>query len=196
MRIIAGRHRGRTLRSPRKQGVRPTADRVREAIFNILGHNPDWTGFEDATVLDVFAGSGACGLEALSRGARFATFIDHDPDVLLAIRRNAADCGEARSIALLRLDATRLPPTPRTAGTPCSLAFLDPPYGSGLAVAALQGIGARRWIGAGALAVVEVGEREPLTPPPSWAITDDRVYGAARVVFLRFDPPSVAPTRS
>ncbi len=185
MRIIAGRHRGRPIHVPRGEGLRPTADRVREAVFNILVHGLDWPGLEGATVVDLFAGTGACGLEALSRGARFATFVDHEPAALLAIRRNAAAMGEGRSITLLKLDATRLPPPPRAAQAPCALAFLDPPYESGAGVPALQGLASRGWIAPGGIAVVEVGAREPFPPSPAFTLVDERAYGAGRVVFLR-----------
>lgn len=184
MRIVGGRHRGRPLRVP-PGSVRPTADRVREAVFNILAHGLDWAGFEDARVVDLFAGSGALGLEALSRGAARVTFVDTDGAALHGIRRNAAALGEARAITLLKLDATRLPPPPRLAEAPCALAFLDPPYESGLAPPALKGLAARGWIADGALSVVEVAAREPLDAPPPFSVVDERVYGAARVVFLR-----------
>lgn len=184
-RIIAGRHRGRPLKVPPNGAVRPTADRVREALFNILAHGIAWPGWDGTSVLDVFAGSGACGLEALSRGAVHATFVDHDPAALLAIRRNAAALGEARAVAMLKLDATRLPPPPGTANAPCALAFLDPPYESGLVSPALQGLASRRWLAAEAIAVAEVAAREPLIPPPAFTLLDERVYGAARLVFLR-----------
>lgn len=183
MRIIGGRHRGRALRVPRVEGVRPTADRVREAVFNILDHGVAWDGLEAAPVVDAFAGTGAYGLEALSRGAARATFIDRDAAALAAIRRNAAAMGEAQTITLLKLDATRLAPPPLAAGAPCALAFLDPPYGSGLAVPALQCLATHGWLKQGAIAVVEVAAREPFAPPPRYAIIDERIYGAARVIF-------------
>ncbi len=186
MRIVSGKHRGRPIQVPRTEGLRPTADRVREAVFNILEHGIDWVGFAESGVLDLFAGTGALGLESLSRGAIRATFVDSDPAALLAIRRNAAMFGEARSVVLLKLDATRLPPPARIVRAPCALAFLDPPYESGFAVPALHGAAARSWIAGGAIAVVEVGAREPLAPPPEYRIMDERIYGAARVVFLRF----------
>jgi 16S rRNA (guanine966-N2)-methyltransferase len=157
---------------------------MRQAVFNILEHGLDWPGFDSASVLDLFAGTGAYGLEALSRGCRRATFIDHDGAVLHGIRRNAAALGETQSIALLKLDATRLPPPPRAAETPCALAFLDPPYESGLAVPALQGLATRGWIETGAVCLVEVAAREVLTPPPGFTTVDERTYGAGRVVFL------------
>lgn len=184
-RIIAGKHRGRPLKVPMGGIVRPTADRAREALFNILAHGIDWSGFEGISALDVFAGSGACGLEALSRGAAHATFIDHDGVALMTIRRNAAAIGEARTVAMLKLDATRLPAPAGAACAPCGLAFLDPPYESGLATPALQGLTTRRWLAPGAIAVVEVAAREPLTIPPGYILLNERAYGAARLVFLR-----------
>lgn len=185
MRIIAGKHRGRRLQVPR-ENVRPTAERVREALFNILAHGIDWPGFDGASVLDTFAGTGACGLEALSRGAEHATFIDVDPGALLAIRRNVAGIGEAWNAAMLKLDATRLPTPPGAACAPCRLAFLDPPYDTGLAVPALQCLATRHWLAPGAIAVVEVGAREPFAPPPGFEVLDERTHGKARLVFLRF----------
>ena len=185
MRIIAGKHRGRAIRVPRSEGLRPTADRVRESLFNILAHGIDWAGMEGARVIDAFAGTGAYGLEALSRGAAHVTFLDVDSTALLAIRRNAAAIGEARNITLIKLDVSRLPPPPGAAAAPCDLALLDSPYGSGLAQPALHGLATRRWIGPGAVAVVEVAAREPLAPPPEFRIADERVYGAARLVFLQ-----------
>lgn len=186
MRIIGGKHRGRPIRVP-NEGVRPTGARVREALFDILEHGLDWPGLDGANVIDAFAGTGACGLEALSRGAALATFLDLDQAALLAIRRNAAAMGEARSITLLHLDVTRLPPPPLAAGAPCGLVFLDPPYESGCAVPALHCLSERRWLAPGGIATVEVAAREPLVPPPGFRILDERVYGAARLVFLRLD---------
>jgi 16S rRNA (guanine966-N2)-methyltransferase len=185
MRIIAGRHRGRPIRVPHTGDVRPTLERVRESVFDILGHGIDWPGFDGARVVDLFAGSGAYGLESLSRGASRATFVDLDAGVLHQIRKNAAALGEARSIALLRLDATRLPPPAGAVGAPCGLAFLDPPYDSGLAIPALQGLAGRGWLATGAIAVIEVGRREPFAPPPAFTPIDERPYGAARVIFLK-----------
>lgn len=187
MRIISGKHRGRALRVPRGSDIRPTADRVREAMFNILEHGVDWEGIDGARVIDAFAGTGACGLEALSRGAALGVFIDNDAGALAAIRRNAATMGEANTITLLQLDATRLPSPPMAAGAPCAAAFIDPPYGSGLAVPALQGLASKRWLGPGAIAVVEVGAREPLFVPPGFTVLDERTYGAAKLIFLRLD---------
>jgi len=187
MRIIAGKHRGRVIRIPQNAGVRPTLDRVRESVFNILTHGIDWPGFEGVPVLDVFAGSGAFGLEALSRGASLATFIDIHPATLKSIRRNAATMGEARNVTELKLDATRLPPPPRASGAPCVLVNLDPPYSSGLAMPALLGLKSRGWLCPGAVAVIEVEAQEPFEPPRDYVVLEEREYGAARVIFLRLE---------
>ena len=185
MRIVGGKHRGRRLAAPGGRNVRPTADRVREAVFNLLAHGVQAVDLSDAAVVDVFAGSGALGLEALSRGAARAAFIDSDSQAIDAVRRNAATLGEEGNVTLLCLDASRLPPPPRVAGAPARLALLDPPYGSGLAAPALAGLAAKGWITEGSVAVVEVGAREPLEAPPAFQVLDERTYGAARVVFLR-----------
>lgn len=184
MRIIAGKHRGRRLQIPRGAELRPTADRLREAVFNILGHHPDVPDLGDAVVLDVFAGTGAYGLEAVSRGAALAVFIERDLAALKGIRSNAAALNEDESAVLLRLDAARLAVPPRTAQAPAGFAFLDPPYGSGLAVPALDRLKSRGWIGNGAVCVVEVAAREAFTPPAGYTSLDERTYGAARVAFL------------
>lgn len=186
MRIIAGKHRGRRIVPPASLPLRPTLERVRQSVFDILAHGVGWAGFADAAVLDAFAGSGAYGLEALSRGARHACFIDNDAQALKAIERNAAVMGESRSVAFLQLDAAKLPSPPATAGTPAALAFVDPPYGLGLAQPALMGL-AGGWLAPAALAVVEVAAREPLAAPPPFSIVDERTVGPARIVFCRLE---------
>jgi 16S rRNA (guanine966-N2)-methyltransferase len=196
MRIIAGKYRGRAIRVPRAEGLRPTADRVRESLFNILAHGIDWAGLDGARVIDAFAGTGAYGLEALSRGAAHVTFLDVDSTALLAIRRNAAAIGEARNVTLIKLDVSRLPPPPGAVAAPYTLVFLDPPYESGLSVPALQGMASRRWIAPGTVAVAEVAAREPLTPPPGFRILDERIYGAARLVFLQVSAAQVTGAES
>ena len=184
MRIVGGRHRGRRLSAPGGRDVRPTAERVREAVFNLLAHGTAAVDLTDGTVVDVFAGSGALGLEALSRGAARAIFIDSDRNAITAIRRNAAALGEEGNVTLLCLDASRLPPPPRIAGAPARLALLDPPYGSGLASPALAGLAGKGWISEGSVAVVEISTREPFETPPAFRVLDERTYGAARVMFL------------
>lgn len=185
MRIIAGKHRGRRILPAASICLRPTLERVRQAVFDILAHGVAWAGFGEATALDVFAGSGAYGLEALSRGAPHTSFIDRDAEALKAIQRTAAAIGEAGAITLLKLDAARLPAPPRAAATPAALAFLDPPYGAGLAVPALAGL-AHGWLAPEALVVVEVEAREPFPAPPQFSIADQRTIGPARVIFCRF----------
>jgi 16S rRNA (guanine966-N2)-methyltransferase len=184
MRIVAGRHRGRRLLAPLGETVRPTSDRAREALFNILSHGrlaTEDTPFADATVLDAFAGTGALGLEALSRGAAEAVFIEQDREALAILRQNIAAFGENARARVVAGDATR----PPRAASACALVFLDPPYRSGLAAAALGALDAVGWLAPDALAVVELAAREELKPPARFILLDERVYGAARLVFLR-----------
>lgn len=177
MRIVGGRHRGRRLTAPPGRLVRPTSDRTREALFNILAHRLD---LEGADVLDAFAGSGAVGLEALSRGAARAFLLERHPAALDVIRRNIAELGEGGHAVVLRADATRPPP----ARAACRFVFLDPPYDQGLAAPALAALAARGWLAPEALAVVEVRAREAFEPPDGFVIEDERVYGEARLVLL------------
>ena len=184
MRIVGGRHRGRRLVAPPGESVRPTSDRAREALFNILSHGrfaASGLPFAGKPVLDAFAGTGALGLEALSRGASAAVFIETEREALAALRRNIAALGEEDSVRVMASDATR----PPRATMRCAVAFLDPPYGSGLAAPALAALAAAGWFAEGALAVVEIAAREPLPVPDGLSLIDERVYGAARLVFLR-----------
>ena len=184
MRIVAGRHRGRRLLAPSGEIVRPTSDRVREALFNILSHGQlaaEGIPFAGAAVLDAFAGTGALGLEALSRGAAEATFIEQDPEALAALRQNIAALSEDAHSRIVPGDATRPPRAPSA----YALAFLDPPYRSDLAAAALTALGAAGWFTPNALVVVELAAREHLAPPAGFSVLDERVYGAARLLFLR-----------
>ena len=185
MRIVGGRHKGRTLTAPAGKDLRPTADRVRESLFNVLAHGAGGVDLEGLTVIDVFAGTGALGLEAMSRGAGHGVFIDNDGAALALARKNAGALGLGRKVILLRLDAARLPPPPRAAKTPGGLAFLDPPYEQGLVPPALLGLVAKGWLVEGAVAVAEVASKEALEPPKGFEIFDERPYGAARLVFLR-----------
>ena len=186
MRIVAGSLRGRRIAAPAGRAVRPTADRVREALFNLLAHN-DWGAEGEpppkgARVVDAFAGSGALGLEALSRGAAHVTFIENDDLALDVLRRNLTALGMTQATTLLRHDAAR----PGRAPTPCALAFLDPPYRSGLAAPALEALAGGGWLCGGALCVVELSAREPFDPPAGFAALDERRYGATRIAFLRW----------
>ena len=186
MRIVGGIHRGRPLKAPPGRDLRPTSERAREALFNILSHGMAGVDFDGASVLDVFAGTGALGLEALSRGADHATFIDNNAAALQCVRQNADALGERNRSTLIRMDAARLPPPPLAAQAPCALAFLDPPYGTALAVPALLALATQGWITAGTLCVVEMAAKEPLPTPDPFQILDERTYGAARLVFLSF----------
>ncbi len=189
MRIVGGRHRGRRLAAPAGRDTRPTTDRTRESLFNILSHadwGPDGADLLDgAVVVDAFCGTGALGLEALSRGAVHASFLDMGRAALDAVRANVAELGEGPRAAVLRADATRPPPPLR----PCTLAFLDPPYGQELAPRALAGLAKAGWLAPGAVLVVEVAGRDPLPLPPGFMELDERRYGDTRVQFLRYAPP-------
>lgn len=187
MRIIGGRHRGRTLRLPAGVSLRPTADRVRQAVFNVLEHGVDWPGVAGASVLDLFAGTGAYGIEALSRGAGHATFVDSHPAAVAGIRATLVTLGDMDRARVHRLDAARLPERPAGAIPPATLAFLDPPYRSGLALPALNSLLPRGWVVPGAIAVVETATGEPFSLPGNAVTVDERTYGAARVAFLRLE---------
>lgn len=187
MRIVAGRHRGRRLEAPPGTDIRPTADRVRESLFNILEHGGFGEGgtsvLQDATVLDAFCGTGALGFEALSRGAAAATMLDSSPRALESVRETARALGETERISLLLRDATRPGRAPRAHG----LAFLDPPYGEGLAGPALTALRGHGWLANGAIVAVETGAKEPLEVPEEFRLLDERRYGAARISLLTFD---------
>jgi 16S rRNA (guanine966-N2)-methyltransferase len=188
MRIVAGRHKGRPLQAPEGLDVRPTSDRARQGLFNILEHGSfieDGTSpLVDAAVLDAFAGTGALGLEALSRGAARLTCMDSDPRAIAAIRANVMALRERARVTLHQADAMR-PPPPGPAA-PCDLVFLDPPYRSGLAAPALAALADRGWVADGALCIVEIEAKEDFAPPSGFTSLDERRYGKARFVFLRF----------
>jgi len=190
MRIVAGRHRGRAIAAPADDSVRPTSDRVRENIFNILTHgrlSAEGWSLEGATVLDAFAGSAALGLEALSRGAADAVFLDTDLAALECARRNVKALGEEPHSVLVQADAIHPPMPAKVRGhpRPRSLVFLDPPYNSGLAGAALAALEAADWLAPGALAIVELGRGESFAMPPGFTLADERRYGRTRILFLR-----------
>lgn len=176
MRIIAGAWRGRALSAPPGDATRPTADRVRQALFDRLMH-ASWAGraaIEGARVLDAFAGTGALGLEALSRGAAHATFLENGRATLAALRANVAACRAEGRCTVLPADALRPPP-----GQGCGLVFLDPPYGQGLVGPAVAALTAAGWIRPGGLIVAEIGRDDA---PPCEEPLDDRVQGVARVL--------------
>jgi len=185
MRLVAGRFKGRVLAAPEGMTTRPTADRVRESLFNILAHGePPLRG---ARVADIFAGSGALGLEALSRGAAHVSFFEMAPAALSVIAANVKKLGCEKETALLRQDATK----PPKAAEPCQFLLLDPPYKSGLAAPALVALSAQGWIAPDARIIVEVAAAESFASPlPDFAVTDERKYGAARLVFLTNASPA------
>ena len=185
MRIVAGAHRGRTLVAPKGHSTRPTADRARQAMFNVLEHAPWAVGLEGARVLDLFAGSGALGLEALSRGAVFCLFADTDAAAREAIGANIQAFGLGERSRLDRRDATRLGARTATDGAPFDLVFLDPPYARRLAEITLAALADGGWLAPGALAIVERGADEAGLIAPGYELLDARVWGAARVWFLR-----------
>ena len=192
MRIVGGRFRGRALSAPRGLDVRPTSDRAREGIFNILAHGIDWPGFDGITVIDVFSGTGAYALEAMSRGAEHAVFVDNNLTSLNCAKGNAGTCGEGRNISVLKLDATRLPPPPRAARTPAPLAFLDAPYSQNLTGPALLGLAHKGWLMPGAIVVVEVAADEEIPLVSGYQPIDERDYGAAHIAFFRYGTAEIS----
>nr|WP_314072362.1 16S rRNA (guanine(966)-N(2))-methyltransferase RsmD [uncultured Roseococcus sp.] len=181
MRIISGRWKGKRLVAPPGEATRPTSDRARQALFDMLWHAP-WAGRElvdGAMVLDAFAGTGALGLEALSRGAARAAFLEKDRAALAALRANIANCG-ATEAQVIAGDATK-PSRPLQAA---SLVFLDPPYGSGLLTAAIEALDAAGWFAPGALLCTELAAKEAV-PETRFETIEDRTHGKARLLILR-----------
>ena len=190
MRIVGGRHRGRRIEAPAGLAVRPTADRTREAMFNILtqGKLPWPDGLADAgnpllgaRVLDAFAGSGALGLEAASRGAAHVTFMEDQAAAIAACRDNIGRLGEHDRCDVIAADVLRPPP----AAEPCDVVLMDPPYGLGLAGPALEALRAAGWIVPGTIVVVELLSKEEFAAPAGFAPVDSRKYGKARLEFLQ-----------
>ena len=187
MRIVGGRLRGRALAAPKSQSIRPTADRLRESLFNILvhGHGDPITG---ARVLDLFAGTGALGLEAISRGAAFALFVDDGAEARALLRQNVEALGVAAATRIFRRDATRLGAAHPV--EPFGLVFLDPPYGRGLAEKALTSAREGGWLTDDALIVVEE-EAGAFKPPAGFDEIERRKYDDTEFVVLR--PASSLP---
>lgn len=190
MRIVGGTHKGRNLIAPQGRDTRPTSDRARESLFNVLAH-ADWSpGLEGRRVLDLFAGSGALGFEAISRGAAFALFVETDAAARGAIRDNIEALGLFGATRIHRRDATDLGEKPAGLGDPFDLVFLDPPYHAGLGERALALLDEGGWISADALIVFECAADE--TPGvTAFETLDERTYGAAKLLFLR--PPHPRP---
>src|SRR6516162_383159 len=182
MRVVGGRLRGRVLASPNTAAIRPTADRLREALFNILAHayGDPVTGVR---VLDLFAGTGALGIEALSRGAAFALFIDAGVEARALLRENVTALGLGGQSRIFRRDATKLGAMQAIA--PFSLVFLDPPYGQGLAEESLASAREGGWLAPGALIVVEEAVRSRFAAPEHFEELERRSYDETEFVILR-----------
>jgi 16S rRNA (guanine966-N2)-methyltransferase len=187
MRVVGGSLRGRTLAAPKSQLIRPTADRLREALFNILVHAYD-NPIADARVLDLFAGTGALGIEALSRGAAFTLFVDDGAEARALLRENVAMLGLGGVSRIFRRDATKLGPTHPV--EPFSLTFLDPPYGKGLAEQALASARAGGWLVPDALIVVEEAKKSAFAAPQGFVEIERRAYDDTEFVMLRLTIPA------
>jgi len=183
MRIIGGRFGGRILKAPAARTIRPTADRLRENLFNILAHRED-NPIQGAAVIDLFAGTGALGLEALSRGAAYALFVDNGVEARALLRANIEALGVAGITRVFCRDATRLGEAPEPGRF--RLAFLDPPYGQDLASPALRALRDGNWLGEGALAIIEEGADVLVELPDGFASEQCRVYGDTQIVLASF----------
>lgn len=184
MRIIAGKHRGRGIALGKQAaGVRPTSSFAREAIFNILAHSTflGGSGLQGVRVADLCCGTGAMGLEALSRGAAHATFVDKDRQVLGIARQNAETFGETPHSHFIHSDVTRLPPS----RDPYHILFLDPPYASNLLSPALHILAANGWVDADSIIVIEYDTKLPPMLPSAYKAVDTRKYGRASITLLR-----------
>ncbi len=191
MRIVGGTLRGHALASPKHGGVRPTSDRVREAVFNILAHGKDFPDLDGARVIDLFAGTGALGIEAISRGVRYCLFVEIDTHSRALIRQNVEAFGLTGVTRLFRRDATDLGP----AGTmaPFDIAFLDPPYGEGLGDRALVALAEGNWLRPGSLAILEERAGVEISPPEGFVEVDRRTWGDTDVHFLIWNSALGAP---
>lgn len=185
MRIIGGKFSGRTIISPDGRGTRPTTDRTRESLFNILAHRDDFS-FEGARVIDLFAGSGALGFEAMSRGAEWCLFVETEAAARGAIRDNIEALGLFGSTRLHRRSATTLGPKPAGVGPPFTLAFLDPPYRKDLAPPALRTLKSGDWLAEGALVIVEQAKDEAPAEADGFTEVDRRLYGDTQIGIYRF----------
>jgi len=184
MRIVGGVHKGRPLAAPKGRATRPTTDRTREAIFNKLTHAPWGRDISGARVIDLFAGSGALGFEAMSRGASFALFVETDAAARGAIRDNVETLQLFGNTRIHRRDATKLGPKPAGVGPRFDLVFLDPPYGKGLGERALAQLLEGGWVTDDALIVFEAGAEED-PRPAGFAPLAEAEYGAAKVAFFK-----------
>lgn len=184
MRVVGGSLRGRNLAAPAHEGLRPTSDRVRESVFNILAHGVDGAVLDDARVIDLFAGTGALGIEALSRGAAYCLFVEENADARALIRRNVEAFGLQGVTRIFRRDATALGPAGNM--EPFTIAFLDPPYGKSLVERALASLIDGQWLAPGAIVVIEERADAALQLPSQIEQTDLRKYGDTQILVGRF----------
>jgi 16S rRNA (guanine966-N2)-methyltransferase len=193
MRIVAGKFRSARIDAPKGPATRPTSDKVRQALFNVLEHGAPDVDFAGARVLDLFAGSGALGLEALSRGARFCLFVEKGAEARAVIRRNVEALYLTGVTKIWRRDATGL----GVAGTmqPFDLIFLDPPYGKGLGTRALHSVASGGWIRESAVAVLEERADADVPVPESFETVDTRIYGDSKIIVMRAFSGAPSPAR-
>ncbi len=194
MRIVGGRFKGHAIHGPSSLSTRPTSDRVRESMFNILAHGIEGLELDGARVMDLFAGTGALGLEALSRGAKFCQFVEEGTEARGVIRRNADALGAIGMCKIWRRDATKLGPC--APQSPFNLVFADPPYNRGMGEKALASLVDGGWLSPGAIVVLEESERATIADVPGLTRIDQRTYGDTVVHLYRFEaaadplPPS------
>ncbi|BCJ91653.1 DNA methyltransferase [Terrihabitans soli] len=182
MRIIAGRFKGHALKTPKTYRVRPTSDRLRETLFNVLAHSYG-DPVDGARVLDLFAGTGALGLEAMSRGAAFALFVEDGVEARGLLRGNVEALGVAGTTRIFRRDATKLGPA--APNEPFTLVFADPPYGKGLGEKALVSALGGGWLTSDSLIVVEEAGNAEFKVPDGFEEIETRSYGEAKLIFLK-----------
>jgi 16S rRNA (guanine966-N2)-methyltransferase len=187
MRVVGGRLKGRNIAAPSSRDIRPTADRLRESVFNILVHAYD-NPIDGARVLDLFAGTGALGIEAISRGAAFVLFVDNGAEARALLRNNVESLALGGVSKVYRRDATDLGPAHPL--EPFSLAFLDPPYGKGLAEKSLMSLRDGAWLTPRALLVVEEAKSAGFAAPESFEELERRAYDDTEFVFLRCSTPT------
>jgi len=183
MRIVGGKHKGHSIAPPTGSATRPTSDRVRESVFNILAHGIAGLEIEGARVLDLFAGTGAMGLEAISRGARFCQFVDDSAEARGLIRKNADALGVIGLAKIWRRDATNLGPCAPQPGF--DLVFADPPYGKGLGEKALISLVSGQWLNANAIVVLEESAKAEVPAIEGLTLIDERAYGDTMIRFFR-----------
>jgi 16S rRNA (guanine966-N2)-methyltransferase len=183
MRIVAGRFGGARLASPKSNIARPTSDKVRQAVFNVLAHGLEGFELDNVRALDLFAGTGAMGLEALSRGARYCLFIEQNAEVRATLRRNVEELGLTGATKIWRRDVTKLGPAGRLGAF--GLIILDPPYGKGLGQLALASALEGGWIEPGGICVLEEAASADIDLPQGFELLDQRRYGDTQVVFLQ-----------